>query len=91
MKLYHIGLSLPPSSFCISASTNIARTLLHSRSGTLLLGPVLSRSAVRRVGEIPDELFALKNTESMDGNGYLNTNLHQAFHHYIKVRTVRAG
>ena len=51
-----------------------------------LTGPVLSRSATRRVGDIPDELFSLKNTESLDGNNYLNTKLHQAYHHYIKVR-----
>ena len=31
------------------------------------------------------QLFDLKNTEAMDGNGYLNQKLHQAYHHYIKV------
>ena len=50
-----------------------------------MLGPVLSKNAVRRLDNMPKELFDLKNTEAMDGNGYLNQKLHQAYHHYIKV------
>jgi hypothetical protein len=49
---------------------------------------VLSRSAVRKVSEVPDELFELKSTETMDGNAYLSKKLHQAYHHYIKVGLV---
>lgn len=51
----------------------------------LSFGPVLSRSAIRKVDEIPKELFTLAKTESMDGIEYINTKLHQSFHHYIKV------
>lgn len=47
---------------------------------------MLSRSAVRKVSEVPDELFELKSTETMDGNAYLSKKLHQAYHHYIKVK-----
>ena len=54
----------------------------------LVLGPVLSRSAVRKVSEVPDELFELRSTESMDGNAYLSSKLHQAYHHYIKVNSL---
>lgn len=54
-----------------------------------MAGPVLSRSAVRKVSEVPDELFELKSTETMDGNAYLSKKLHQAYHHYIKVKCVK--
>ena len=50
------------------------------------LGPVLSRGAVSKLEQMPKELFDLRNTEAMDGNGYVSAQLHQAFHHYIKVR-----
>jgi hypothetical protein len=50
------------------------------------LGPVLSRGAVSKLEQMPKELFDLRNTEAMDGNGYVSSQLHQAFHHYIKVR-----
>ena len=52
------------------------------------LGPVLSKNAVRRLDDMPKELFDLKNTEAMDGNSYLNQKLHQAYHHYIKVNNL---
>lgn len=51
---------------------------------------MLTRSAVRRVSEVPDELFALKSTETMDGNAYLSKKLHQAYHHYIKVQHIES-
>jgi hypothetical protein len=58
------------------------------KSCTLLLnpvGPILSKGAVTKLEQMPKELFDLRNTESMDGNGYVSKQLHQAFHHYIKV------
>jgi hypothetical protein len=48
-------------------------------------GPILSKGAVTKLEQMPKELFDLRNTESMDGNGYVSKQLHQAFHHYIKV------
>ena len=54
--------------------------LLHTHTG-----PVLSKNAVSKLEQIPTELFDLKSTSSMDGNGYVSAQLHQAFHHYIKV------
>ena len=51
----------------------------------LSFGPVLTRSAARKVEEIPKEYFSLDSTEVMDGHMYINQKLHQAFHHYIKV------
>ena len=49
------------------------------------VGPILSKGAVTKLEQMPKELFDLRNTESMDGNGYVSKQLHQAFHHYIKV------
>jgi hypothetical protein len=51
----------------------------------LSFGPVLSRSAIRRIDEIPKEYFSLESTHPMDDNTYFNGKLHQAFHHHIKV------
>ncbi len=34
---------------------------------------------------IPDDYFSIESTHPMNGRTYLNTKLHQAFHHYIKV------
>ena len=52
-------------------------------------GPILSKGAVTKLEQMPKELFDLRNTESMDGNGYVSKQLHQAFHHYIKVMVWR--
>ena len=64
----------------------ISTTILKTH--TLLpntVGPILSKGAVTKLEQMPKELFDLRNTESMDGNGYVSKQLHQAFHHYIKV------
>jgi hypothetical protein len=39
---------------------------------------------------IPEEYFKVENTRPMDNRYYLVPKLHQAFHHYIKVRTICA-
>ena len=70
--------------------TTMTRIILNEVliSCTLLLntvGPTLSKGAVTKLEQMPKELFDLRNTESMDGNGYVSKQLHQAFHHYIKV------
>ena len=38
-----------------------------------------------RMDYVPEELFSYRATHPMDLNAYVNTNLHQAFHHHIKV------
>ena len=59
---------------------NVSHSVNH-----LSFGTPLSRTAARRVDEIPSEFFDVSSTEVMDGNMYINNKLHQAFHHYIKV------
>jgi hypothetical protein len=44
----------------------------------------------RRMKLIPEEYFKVENTRPMDNRYYLVPKLHQAFHHYIKVRTICA-
>jgi protein disulfide-isomerase-like protein len=55
----------------------------------LSFGPVLSRSAIRRMNGIPESYFSMDSTHPMDGNVYVNGKLHQAFHHHIKVTLSR--
>ncbi len=55
---------------------------------SLTFGPPIERKMERRINSIPDEYFTMKNTRPMDGNYYVNDQLHKAFHHYIKVRNL---
>jgi hypothetical protein len=56
----------------------------------LSFGPLLSRSAIRKIEmEIPRHIFALHSTEIMDTLVYENVKLHSAWHHYLKVRENR--
>ena len=40
---------------------------------------------VRRINEVPEEYFSSKSTVPMDGSVYVSSELHQAYHHYLKV------
>lgn len=51
----------------------------------LSFGPSLSRNALRRVEEVPDNFFSMVSTKPMDDKQYVNTALHSSYHHYIKV------
>jgi hypothetical protein len=51
----------------------------------LSFGPALSRNALRKVEEVPKQFFNIESTKPVDGNIYVNSKLHTAFHHYIKV------
>ena len=53
---------------------------------SLTFGPPIERKMERRLKLIPEEYFKVENTRPMDGRHYLDPKLHQAFHHYIKVR-----
>ena len=56
---------------------------------SLTFGPTIERKMERRLKLIPEEYFNVVNTRPMDNKFYANEQLHQAFHHYIKViRTV---
>ena len=56
---------------------------------SLTFGPTIERKMERRLKLIPEEYFNVVNTRPMDNKFYANKQLHQAFHHYIKViRTV---
>lgn len=41
--------------------------------------------AMRRLNDVDPNFFDMDSTQPMNGNGYVNFKLHQAFHHYIKV------
>ena len=85
MFIFHVR--NPCFIFLFSASVNgICYTYILSNTE----GPILSKGAVTKLEQMPKELFDLRNTESMDGNGYVSKQLHQAFHHYIKVMLCRA-
>ena len=77
--------------FVFTANSNTAPDtiliIIPKKHASLLhtVGPILSKGAVTKLEQMPKELFDLRNTESMDGNGYVSKQLHQAFHHYIKV------
>lgn len=51
----------------------------------LSFGPVLTNAMNRKVLDVPEEYFSVESTQPMDTNMYVNTKLHQAFHHYLKV------
>jgi hypothetical protein len=53
---------------------------------SLTFGPTIERKMERRLKLIPEEYFRVENTRPMDNRYYSNERLHQAFHHYIKVR-----
>lgn len=62
------------------AMANLSHIVNH-----LSFGPLLSRNAQRRLAEIPEQFFDMDSTMPINGNVYMNTKLHQAFHHHIKV------
>mmetsp|Transcript_7948 Transcript_7948/g.13183 ORF Transcript_7948/g.13183 Transcript_7948/m.13183 type:complete len:464 (+) Transcript_7948:78-1469(+) len=51
----------------------------------LTFGPIISRSMERKMRLIPEDYFKVENTKPMNDRYYKNRELHQAFHHYIKV------
>lgn len=65
-------------------NTNMSHIVHH-----LSFGPALSRAALRRVEEVPNEYFSLKSTKPIDDKRYVNDALHTAFHHHIKVVSTR--
>jgi protein disulfide-isomerase-like protein len=60
--------------------SNISHMINH-----LSFGPIISKRAERQLKMVPPEYFTLDSTHRMDGNVYINKNLHQVYHHYIKV------
>jgi len=59
---------------------NISHIVNH-----LSFGQVLSSSQLKKLKSIPEEYFSLESTKPFDGNVYMTKELHQAYHHYIKV------
>jgi len=51
----------------------------------LSFGPALSRNGLRRVAEVPSNFFTIESTMPMNDRVYMNSKLHSAWHHYIKV------
>jgi len=52
---------------------------------SMSFGPSLTRREERLINVVPEQLFSPKNINPMDSNIYINRQLHQAYHHYIKV------
>lgn len=61
-------------------AANLSHVVNH-----LSFGPVLTSSASRKLSQLPDEFFQMKNLNPLDEHMYRNDKLHQAFHHYLKV------
>jgi hypothetical protein len=55
---------------------------------SLSFGPILPKQAMRRLSIIPATYFTFDSTQPMNNHYYPNNKLHQAFHHYIKVRRI---
>lgn len=51
----------------------------------LSFGPMLTSSATRKLGQLPEDFFKISNLQPMDNRFYVNDKLHQAYHHYLKV------
>eukprot|EP01039_Chlorochromonas_danica_P007538 gene7538-8336_t len=51
----------------------------------LSFGPVLTTTATRRLSQLPTKYFDVAHTHRLDNRFYMSEDLHQAFHHYIKV------
>jgi len=64
---------------------NPAMANLSHIVNSLSFGPQLSNQQIKKMKAIEKNLFEFASTMPMDGNVYLNPNLHQAYHHYIKV------
>lgn len=52
---------------------------------SMSFGNLISKRALRQLESIPKEFFNINDTHPIDGNVYVNYDLHQAYHHYIKV------
>jgi protein disulfide-isomerase-like protein len=66
------------------AMANISHVVNH-----LSFGPTLSRNAIRRIDEIPNEYFSMESSHPVDGNYYTTRELHSSHHHYIKTVATR--
>jgi hypothetical protein len=51
----------------------------------LSFGPVLLKSAQKKVESVPDDYFSQSSMHPVDSKAFVNDKLHQAFHHHIKV------
>lgn len=65
-------------------ASNMSHVVNH-----LSFGPALSRGALRRLDEVPANFFSLESTKPIDDKKYVNEELHNAYHHYIKVVSTR--
>lgn len=79
-----------PGNFHIEARSKhhninpVMANLSHSVNH-LSVGPVMTNHMYRRINEVPEEYFSSKSTVPMDGSVYVSSELHQAYHHYLKV------
>lgn len=62
------------------AMANLSHIVNH-----LSFGPVLTPDSINLLGNIPNSYFDIQKTHIIDGYGYKVEQVHQAFHHYIKV------
>ena len=53
----------------------------------LSFGPVFTLRELERMDYVPNTLFSYTSTHPMDHHAYVNTKLHQVYHHHIKVVT----
>lgn len=62
------------------AMANLSHIVHH-----LSFGTEVTVSEKRRVKDIPEDLFSLEKVMPINGNVFVNSDLHQAFHHYMKI------
>ncbi len=79
-----------PGNFHIEARSkhhnlNPAMANLSHIVNELSFGAPLSKSQTRRLETLPKAYFDMATIEPINDTFYVNKQLHQAFHHYIKV------
>lgn len=95
----HLLLDRVPGNFHIQARsphhdlvphlTNVSH-VIHSLSiGEPVVKKLLSRGVTRGLMMVPDNLES--KIAPMDGNVYVTLDLHEAYHHYLKVITTNVG
>jgi hypothetical protein len=52
----------------------------------LSFGPIRSRESLKMLKRLPREYFNMDSTQPLNDKPYVTKKLHQAFHHYIKVK-----
>ena len=85
-----------PGNFHIEARSsyhnlNPVMANLSHRVNALSFGPIMSQKAKNMLTSIPKEYFSLESVSPIDNRVYVNSNLHTAYHHYLKVVSTHFG